>query len=106
MMTFAPARTRSISDAKSLAASASEMWITSLAITRLYSVFGTATRSSRPMYANSWRPVCRFPLGISEMIDFPVTEKHISRKDAYMLASVATDLHITELVDGNKGEHM
>jgi len=32
--------------------------------------------------------------------------KHLSRDDAYMLASVAADLHITELVDGNKGVHM
>jgi acetamidase/formamidase len=40
------------------------------------------------------------------MIDFLVTEKHLSRDDAYMLSSVAADLHITELVDGNKGVHM
>jgi acetamidase/formamidase len=40
------------------------------------------------------------------MIDFLVTEKHLSRDEAYMLASVAADLHITELVDGNKGVHM
>jgi len=43
---------------------------------------------------------------VREMIDFLVTEKHLSRDDAYMLASVAADLHITELVDGNKGVHM
>jgi len=30
----------------------------------------------------------------------------LSRDDAYMLASVAADLHITEVVDGNKGVHM
>ena len=35
---IAPARTRAISAAKSLAASASEMWITSLAMKRLYTV--------------------------------------------------------------------
>jgi len=35
-----------------------------------------------------------------------MTEKHLSRDDAYMLSSVAADLHITELVDGNKGVHM
>jgi acetamidase/formamidase len=45
-------------------------------------------------------------LAVHEMIDFLVTEKHLSRDDAYMLASVAADLHITELVDGNKGVHM
>ena len=45
-------------------------------------------------------------LAVREMIDFLVTEKHLSREDAYMLSSVAADLHITELVDGNKGVHM
>lgn len=43
---------------------------------------------------------------IRQMIDFLVTEKHLSRDDAYMLASVAADLHITQLVDTNKGVHM
>ena len=45
-------------------------------------------------------------LAVREMIDFLVAEKHLSRDDAYMLASIAADLHITELVDGNKGVHM
>ena len=45
-------------------------------------------------------------LAVHEMIDFLMTQKHLSRDDAYMLASVAADLHITELVDGNKGVHM
>jgi acetamidase/formamidase len=45
-------------------------------------------------------------LAVREMIDFLITEKHLSRDDAYMLASVAADLHITQLVDGNKGVHM
>jgi len=45
-------------------------------------------------------------LAVREMIDFLMTEKHLSRDDAYMLASVAADLSITELVDGNKGVHM
>jgi acetamidase/formamidase len=45
-------------------------------------------------------------LAVREMIDFLVAEKHLSRDDAYMLASTAGDLHITELVDGNKGVHM
>jgi acetamidase/formamidase len=43
---------------------------------------------------------------VREMIDFLMNEKHLSRDDAYMLASVAADLHITELVDGNKGVQM
>ena len=45
-------------------------------------------------------------LALHEMIDFLMTEKHLSRDDAYMLTSVAADLHITQLVDGNKGVHM
>jgi acetamidase/formamidase len=45
-------------------------------------------------------------LAVREMIDFLMTEKKLSRDDAYMLSSVAADLSITELVDGNKGVHM
>jgi len=45
-------------------------------------------------------------LAVREMIDFLMNEKHLTRDDAYMLSSVAADLHITELVDGNKGVHM
>ena len=44
-------------------------------------------------------------LAILEAIDFLITEKHLSRDDAYMLASVAVDFSITQLVDGNKGVH-
>ena len=44
-------------------------------------------------------------LAVREAIDFLVTEKHLSREDAYMLASVAVDFCATELVDGNKGVH-
>src|SRR5256714_14729051 len=45
-------------------------------------------------------------MAVREMIDFLMTEKHLSHDDAYMLASVAADLSITEVVDGNKGVHM
>jgi acetamidase/formamidase len=44
-------------------------------------------------------------MAVHEMIDFLVSEKHLSRDDAYMLSSVAADLSITQLVDGNKGVH-
>src|SRR5262245_33495699 len=44
-------------------------------------------------------------IAVREMIDFLVTEKKLSRDDAYMLASVAADLSITQLVDGTKGVH-
>ncbi len=42
---------------------------------------------------------------VREMIDFLVTEKHLSRDEAYMLTSVAADVDITQLVDGNVGVH-
>jgi len=44
-------------------------------------------------------------LAIREAVDFLANEKQMSREDAYMLASVAVDFCITQLVDGNKGVH-
>jgi acetamidase/formamidase len=45
-------------------------------------------------------------IAVREMIDFLVAEKHLTRDDAYMLISVAGDVDITQLVDGNKGVHV
>ena len=42
---------------------------------------------------------------LRDMIDFLVEEKHMTRDDAYMLSSVAVDMDITQLVDGNVGVH-
>jgi acetamidase/formamidase len=44
-------------------------------------------------------------LALDEMLDFLEKEKHLKRADAYVLASDAVDLEITQLVDGNKGVH-
>jgi acetamidase/formamidase len=44
-------------------------------------------------------------LAVRDMIDFLVSEKHLSRDEAYMLTSVAVDVDITQLVDGNVGVH-
>jgi acetamidase/formamidase len=44
-------------------------------------------------------------LAVREMINFLVEQKHMSRDDAYMLTSVAVDVDITQLVDGNVGVH-
>lgn len=44
-------------------------------------------------------------LALGEALDFLVHEKKMTREDAYMLASVAVDFEITELVDGTKGVH-
>ena len=43
---------------------------------------------------------------VREAIDFLTTEHGLSRDDAYMLVSVACDVSITELVDGNVGAHV
>ena len=40
-----------------------------------------------------------------EMIDFLVSEKGMTREEAYILCSIATDLRVTQLVDGTKGIH-
>jgi acetamidase/formamidase len=44
-------------------------------------------------------------LATREMVDFLVTEKGMKRDDAYVLCSLAADLHVTQLVDGTKGVH-
>ena len=44
-------------------------------------------------------------IAVDEMLDFLVTERHLSRDNAYILASDAVDLRITQLVDGKKGVH-
>ncbi len=43
---------------------------------------------------------------VREAIDFLVREKGLTRDDAYMLASVACDVEVTQLVDGNVGAHV
>ena len=44
-------------------------------------------------------------MAVRETIDFLVAEKHMSREDAYMLASVGVDFDVTQAVDGTKGIH-
>jgi acetamidase/formamidase len=44
-------------------------------------------------------------MAVREAIDFLVTEKHLSREDAYMLCSVGVDFNVTQAVDGTKGVH-
>jgi acetamidase/formamidase len=44
-------------------------------------------------------------LAVRHMIDFVAT-RGLSRDEAYMLTSVAGDVNITQLVDGNKGVHV
>ena len=40
-----------------------------------------------------------------EMLDFLVETKGLSREDAYLLASAAMNLIVTQVVDGTKGIH-
>jgi len=42
---------------------------------------------------------------VREMINFLVTERHLTPEDAYMLTSIAADLRVTQIVDGTKGIH-
>ena len=44
-------------------------------------------------------------IAVRQMLDYLVAERHLTREDAYMLTSVAVDVDITQLVDGNKGVH-
>jgi acetamidase/formamidase len=44
-------------------------------------------------------------IAVREAIDLLVTEKKLSRDDAYMLCSTAVDFNITQVVDGTKGAH-
>jgi acetamidase/formamidase len=44
-------------------------------------------------------------LAVREMVDFLVVARKMSREDAYMLCSLAADLHVTQAVDATKGIH-
>lgn len=44
-------------------------------------------------------------IATSEMLDFLVETKGLSREEAYLLASAAMDLIVTQVVDGTKGIH-
>jgi acetamidase/formamidase len=44
-------------------------------------------------------------LAVREMVEFLVAEKKLSRDEAYMLCSLAADLHVTQAVDATKGVH-
>lgn len=39
------------------------------------------------------------------MIDFLTAEKKMTRDEAYVLCSLAADLHVTQAVDQTKGVH-
>jgi acetamidase/formamidase len=45
-------------------------------------------------------------VAIQEMVDYLSASKGLSKTDAYRLSSIAADLRITQLVDGNVGVHM
>jgi acetamidase/formamidase len=44
-------------------------------------------------------------LAVREMVEFLVAERQLSRDEAYMLCSLAADLHVTQAVDATKGVH-
>ncbi|HWE45715.1 MAG TPA: formamidase, partial [Caulobacteraceae bacterium] len=43
---------------------------------------------------------------VREMVEFLVSEKGLTRDDAYMLTSIAGDVDVSEVVDRNKGVHV
>lgn len=45
-------------------------------------------------------------VAVQEMVDYLAASRGLSKTDAYRLASIAADLRITQLVDGNVGVHM
>jgi acetamidase/formamidase len=45
-------------------------------------------------------------LATREMIDFLMVEKKLTRDEAYMLCSLAGNLHVTQAVDATKGVHL
>ena len=44
-------------------------------------------------------------LAVAEMVDYLVSEHHLTPDQAYILCSLAVDLQVTQLVDGTKGIH-
>ncbi len=44
-------------------------------------------------------------IAVREMISYLVSMHNLSEEEAYRLTSIAVDLNITQLVDGNKGVH-
>jgi acetamidase/formamidase len=44
-------------------------------------------------------------LAVRELVDFLAATKKLSRDEAYMLCSLAADLHVTQAVDATKGVH-
>ena len=45
-------------------------------------------------------------IAIQEMIDFLAATKGLDKQSAYQLTSIAADVAITQLVDGNVGVHV
>ena len=45
-------------------------------------------------------------IAVREMIRYLIEDKKLSQADAYMLCSIAADVNITQLVDGNVGVHV
>jgi acetamidase/formamidase len=45
-------------------------------------------------------------MAVRQAVDLLASQQGLSRDDAYMLASVACDVEVTQLVDGNVGVHV
>ena len=66
----------------------------------------TPAFQNRVSQAHCWLFTPAPSRAVQEMVDYLRSSRGLSRTDAYRLASIAADLRITQLVDGNVGVHM
>jgi acetamidase/formamidase len=94
-----------------------EVTLTALETSLRGSVQVTVRRDMRLRWPRAETPTHYIAMGLNtdldeaarmatrEMIDLLVTERGLSRDEAYILCSIAMDLRVTQLVDGTKGIH-
>ena len=56
-------------------------------------------------YSNDRDLTAATRIAVKEMIRYLMEEKKLTQVEAYMLCSMAVDVNITQLVDGNVGVH-
>jgi acetamidase/formamidase len=75
---------------------------------REFSTSSVAPRGDpEPLHQHGFQPGMKeaTTLAVRDMTNFLAEQKHLSHDDAWMLTSVAIDVDITQLVDGNVGVH-
>src|SRR6516162_5767889 len=94
-----------------------EVTLTALETSLIGTVQVTVRKGKRLIWPRAETPTHYITMGLNtdldeaaklatrKMVNFLVTEKGVKRDDAYILCSLAADLHVTQLVDGTKGVH-